>query len=44
MEWKPDPERFSIAEVLAHLAHAEQYTYRVKYKNFARQESKVIGQ
>jgi hypothetical protein len=23
IEWKPAPDRFSTAEVLAHLAHAE---------------------
>lgn len=26
--WKPAPDRFSIAEVLAHLAHSEAHCYR----------------
>ena len=24
--WKPGPDRFSVAEVLAHLSHSEKYT------------------
>lgn len=42
VEWKPAPERFSIAEVLAHLAHAEQYAYLPKYGAFAQQESPAL--
>jgi hypothetical protein len=33
--WKPAPDRFSIAEVLAHLAHTEHHAYASKYEQFA---------
>src|SRR5437868_8534890 len=29
-QWKPAPDRFSIAEVLAHLAHSEGHCYRMR--------------
>jgi hypothetical protein len=32
--WKPAPDRFSIAEVLAHLSHSEGYCYRVRVDRF----------
>ena len=32
--WKPAPERFSIAEVLAHLSHSEGYCYRMRLDRF----------
>lgn len=32
--WKPAPERFSIAEVLAHLAHSEGQCYRKRLDQF----------
>jgi len=32
--WKPGPERFSIAEVLAHLSHSEEYCYRLRLDRF----------
>ena len=35
--WKPAPDRFSIAEVLAHLSHSECHCYR------ARDSSDKIG-
>ncbi len=35
MQWKPAPDRFSIAEVLAHLADAEVNAYAKKYALFA---------
>lgn len=38
MTWKPAPERFSIAEALAHLAHAEQHAYAPKYRRFGAPE------
>lgn len=32
--WKPAPERFSIAEVLAHLSHSESDCYRMRLDRF----------
>ena len=32
--WKPAPERFSIAEVLAHLSHSEGHCYRMRLNRF----------
>jgi hypothetical protein len=32
--WKPSPERFSIAEVLAHLSHSEGHCYRARLDRF----------
>jgi hypothetical protein len=32
--WKPAPDRFSIAEVLAHLSHAESHCYRTRMDQF----------
>ena len=32
--WKPAPDRFSIAEVLAHLSHAEGHCYRMRVDRF----------
>ena len=32
--WKPAPERFSIAEVLAHLSHSEGHCYRMRLERF----------
>jgi hypothetical protein len=32
--WKPAPERFSIAEVLAHLSHSEGHCYRARLDRF----------
>lgn len=32
--WKPAPDRFSIAEVLAHLAHSEGHCYRARVDKF----------
>lgn len=36
--WKPSPERFSIAEVLAHLAHSEGHCYRARLDRFLSEE------
>lgn len=33
-EWKPAPDRFSIAEVLAHLSHSEGHCYRARLDRF----------
>ena len=32
--WKPGPERFSVAEVLAHLSHSESHCYRMRLEGF----------
>src|ERR1700730_1104349 len=32
--WTPSPGRFSIAEVLAHLSHAEGHCYRMRVDRF----------
>jgi len=32
--WKPAPDRFSVAEVLAHLSHAEGHCYRARVDAF----------
>lgn len=32
--WKPAPERFSVAEVLAHLSHSESHCYRMRLDQF----------
>lgn len=32
--WKPAPDRFSIAEVLAHLSHSEGHCYRARVDKF----------
>ena len=32
--WKPAPERFSVAEVLAHLSHSEGHCYRMRLDRF----------
>ena len=33
-EWKPAPDRFSVAEVLAHLSHSEGHCYRMRVDRF----------
>jgi hypothetical protein len=42
MVWKPAPDRFSIAEVLAHLAHAEHHAYASKYEQFAAEADSAL--
>jgi len=37
--WKPAPDRFSIAEVLAHLSHSEGHCYRVRVDRFLEEEN-----
>jgi hypothetical protein len=32
--WKPAPDRFSVAEVLAHLSHSEGHCYRMRLERF----------
>jgi hypothetical protein len=36
--WKPAPDRFSIAEVLAHLSHSEGHCYRARLDRFLSEE------
>jgi hypothetical protein len=36
--WKPAPDRFSVAEVLAHLSHSEGHCYRVRLDRFMHEE------
>jgi DinB family protein len=36
--WKPAPDRFSIAEVLAHLSHSEDHCYRARVDRFLADE------
>jgi hypothetical protein len=36
--WKPAKDRFSIAEVLSHLAHSEWHCYRARVDRFLREE------
>lgn len=36
--WKPAPDRFSIAEVLAHLSHSEGHCYRMRIDRFLEEE------
>jgi len=40
--WKPAPDRFSIAEVLAHLAHSEEDCYRPRIERFLAEEAPVF--
>jgi hypothetical protein len=37
--WKPAPDRFSIAEVLAHLSHSEDHCYRAPLDRFLSEET-----
>ena len=36
--WKPAPDRFSVAEVLAHLSHSEGHCYRMRLDRFMNEE------
>src|ERR1039458_6142615 len=36
--WKPAPDRFSVAEVLAHLSHTEGHCYRMRVDRFLGEE------
>ena len=36
--WKPAPDRFSVAEVLAHLSHSEGHCYRMRLDRFMAEE------
>lgn len=36
--WKPAADRFSVAEVLAHMSHSEGYCYRMRADRFMSEE------
>ncbi len=36
--WKPAPDRFSVAEVLAHLSHTEGHCFRMRLDRFLAEE------
>jgi len=36
--WKPAPDRFSVAEVLAHLSHSEGHCYRMRLDRLVAEE------
>jgi hypothetical protein len=36
--WKPAPDRFSVAEVLAHLSHSEAHCYRLRLDRFVKED------
>src|SRR5436305_3972255 len=38
VRWKPAPDRFSVGEVLAHLAHSEGHCYRARLDRFMAEE------
>lgn len=40
--WKPAPDRFSVAEVLAHLCHSEGHCYRPRLDRFMNEERPVL--
>jgi hypothetical protein len=42
-QWKPAPDRWSIAEALEHLSHTEGHYYRTNVELVAEQENPVIG-
>ena len=40
--WKPAPDRFSVAEVLAHLSQSEEECYRMRVDRFLTEERPAI--
>ncbi len=40
--WKPAPDRLSVAEVLAHISHAEGHCYRARVDRFLAEEGAAI--
>jgi len=40
--WKPAPDRFSVAEVLAHLSHSEGHCYRARVDQFLNETCPVL--
>ncbi len=39
VRWKPEPGRFSVGEVLAHLSHTEGHCYRARLDRFLSEEN-----
>jgi hypothetical protein len=39
VRWKPAPDRFSVGEVLAHLAHSESDCYRARLNRFMTEDN-----
>jgi hypothetical protein len=39
VRWKPAPDRFSVGEVLAHLAHSEGHCYRARLDQFMSEDN-----
>ena len=40
--WKPAPDRFSVAEVLAHLSHCEGHCYRMRVDRFLSEDRPAL--
>ena len=40
--WKPAPDRWSIAEVLEHLAHVEGHCFRLRAERMVKEENPVL--
>ena len=40
--WKPKPDRFSVAEVLAHISHSEGHCYRARLDRFLAEDMPVF--
>lgn len=38
-QWKPAPDRFSIAEVLEHLSHVEAHCFRARVEKMVREQT-----
>jgi len=41
--WKPKPDRFSIAELLEHLSHVEAHCFRVRFDEALAQDNPAVG-
>jgi len=41
--WKPAPDRFSVAEILAHLSHTEGHCYRDRVDRMLSEERPTFG-
>jgi hypothetical protein len=40
--WKPAPDRFSVAEVIEHLSHAEGHCFRLRVERMAAEDNPAI--
>jgi hypothetical protein len=41
-EWKPAPDRFSVAEVLEHLSHAEGHCFRARIERMVDEDNPAV--